>query len=254
MVRGKRSLDSDWDRLFDELYLKTYAVRREEEAEALAIGAMRLADCEPGADVLDAACGYGRHSRVLAQAGYRTVGLDRSSVLLDEARRRSEGADWPRWVQGDYRELPFEAGTFDAVVNLFTSFGFFSEDDDLQALTEFRRVLKPGRALVLETMHRDRLMAIFREQGWEQLPNAAIWLERRSFDCVNGICEVELTYWRKGEDPMTEEYRLRVYTPGELTRMAVEAGFGEVDFYGDPEGGPLTRESRLVLVGRTPEK
>jgi SAM-dependent methyltransferase len=110
MARGKRSLDSDWDRLFDELYLKTYAVRREEEAEALAIGAMRLADCEPGADVLDAACGYGRHSRVLAQAGYRTVGLDRSSVLLDEAHRRSEGSDWPRWVQGDYRELPFEAG------------------------------------------------------------------------------------------------------------------------------------------------
>jgi hypothetical protein len=103
-------------------------------------------------------------------------------------------------------------------------------------------------------MHRDRLMAIFREQGWEQLPNAAIWPERRSFDCVNGICEVELTYWRKGEDPMTAEYRLRVYTPGELKRMAVEAGFGEVDFYGDPEGGPLTRESRLVLVGRTPEK
>jgi 2-polyprenyl-3-methyl-5-hydroxy-6-metoxy-1,4-benzoquinol methylase len=75
MARGKRSLDSDWDRLFDELYLKTYAVQRDEEAEALAIGAMRLADCEPGADVLDAACGYGRHSRVLAKAGYRTVGL-----------------------------------------------------------------------------------------------------------------------------------------------------------------------------------
>lgn len=190
MARGKRSLDSDWDRLFDELYLKTYAVQRDEEAEALAIGAMRLADCEPGADALDAACGYGRHSRVLAKAGYRTVGLDRSSVLLDEARRRWEGADPPRWLQGDYRELPFQAGTFDAVVNLFTSFGFFSEEDDLQALTKFRRVLRPGRALVLEAIHRDRLMAIFREQDWEQLPHDAILLERRSFDSVNGICEV----------------------------------------------------------------
>jgi hypothetical protein len=48
MARGKRSLDSDWDRLFDELYLKTYAVQRDEEAEALAIGAMRLLTASRG--------------------------------------------------------------------------------------------------------------------------------------------------------------------------------------------------------------
>jgi ubiquinone/menaquinone biosynthesis C-methylase UbiE len=246
-------LEDGWERLFDELYLRTYAaVQRDEDAEPLALGAMRLAGCEAGADVLDAACGYGRHSRVLAKAGYRTVGLDRSSVLLDEARHRTEGAEWPRWVEGDYRDLPFEAGSFDAVVNVFTSFGFFSEDGDLQMLTEFRRVLRPGGSLVLETMHRDRLMAIFQEQDWQQLPDNAVWLERRSFDSVSGICEVALTYWPKGEEPVAHQYRLRIYTPGELKRMAVEAGFAEIDFYGDPEGGPLTRDSRLVLVGRTP--
>ena len=87
---------TDWDRLFDELYLKTYAaIQRDEDAEPLALGAMRLAGCEPPADVLDAACGYGRHARVLAGAGYCVVGLDRSPVLLAEARRRSEGAEWP---------------------------------------------------------------------------------------------------------------------------------------------------------------
>jgi SAM-dependent methyltransferase len=85
---------NDWDRLFDDLYLKTYApLQRAEDAEALALGAIQLADCEPAADVLDAACGYGRHSRVLARAGYRVVGLDRSPVLLAEASRRSEGAE-----------------------------------------------------------------------------------------------------------------------------------------------------------------
>ena len=79
---------SDWDRLFDELYLKTYAsLQRDEDAEPLALGAVRLAGCEPPADVLDAGCGYGRHARVLARAGYRVVGLDRSAVLLEEARR-----------------------------------------------------------------------------------------------------------------------------------------------------------------------
>jgi hypothetical protein len=61
--------------------------------------------------------------------------------------------------------------SFDIVVNLFTSFGFFSKGGDPQALAEFRRVLRSGAALVLETMHGDRLMAIFRDQDWEKLPD-----------------------------------------------------------------------------------
>jgi SAM-dependent methyltransferase len=246
------ALAGDWDRLFDELYLKTYApVQRDEDAERLALGAMRLTGCDPPADVLDAACGYGRHSGVLARAGYRVVGFDRSSVLLAEARRRSEGAEWPRWVQGDYRELPFAPESFDVVVDLFTSFGFFGESGDLQALAEFRRVLRSGGALVLETMHRDRLMSIFREQDWEELPDGAVRLDRHTFDLVEGVLDAALVYWPKGGEPTTVQYRLRVYTATELERMARETGFGEVEFYGDPEGGPLSRETRLVLVART---
>ena len=242
---------TDWDRLFDDLYLKTYAVQRDEDAGPLALGAMRLAGCEPPADVLDAACGYGRHSSALAAAGYRVVGLDRSPVLLAEARRRSTGGEWPRWVEGDYRELPFAAESFDVVVNLFTSFGFFGEEGDLRALAEFRRVLRGGRTLVLETMHRDRLMAILRGKDWEELPDGAVRLERRAFDSIEGVIEVALTHWPKGRDPVTVEYRLRVYTATELKRMAREAGFADVAFYGDPEGAPLSRESRLLLVAKT---
>jgi SAM-dependent methyltransferase len=189
---------------------------------------------------------------VLAGAGYRVVGLDRSPVLLGEARRGSEGLEWPRWVRGDYRELPFAAESFNAVVNLFTSFGFFGEEGDLQALTEFRRVLRPGRALVLETMHRDRLMAIFQARNWEELPDGAVRLEREAFDPVGGIVEVGLTYWPKGREPVTIDYRLRVYTASELKRLALEAGFAEVEFYGDPGGGPVSRDTRLILVARTP--
>lgn len=210
----------DWDRLFDELYLKTYAGQSEEEAEALAVGAMRRAGREPPADVLDAACGYGRHSQVLARAGYRIVGLDRSPVLLAEARRRSKGREWPRWVQGDYRDLPFAAASFDVVVNLFTSFGFFGDAEDGRALREFRRVLRPGGRLVLETMHRDRLVTIMQAQGWDDLPYGAVRLERRAFDHVDGIVEVALGYWPRGGEPESVDYRLRVYSPTELKRMA----------------------------------
>jgi hypothetical protein len=79
----------------------------------------------------------------------------------------------------------------------------------------------------------------------------AIRLERRVFDPVDGVLDVALTYWPKGGELATVEYRLRVYTASELRRMAHEAGFAQVEFYGDPEGGSLSRETRLVLVGRT---
>jgi SAM-dependent methyltransferase len=183
--------ESDWDRLFDELYLKTYPNQRDEDAAPLALGAMRLAGQKALADVLDAACGYGRHSRALAAAGHRVRGLDRSPALLAEARRRSEADEWPQWIQGDYRELPFSEATFDVVVNLFTSFGFFRDEDDGRALAEFRRVLRPGGTLVLETMHRDRLVSIFEMHRWEELRGGAVRLERRDFDPVEGILHVD---------------------------------------------------------------
>ena len=104
-----------WDTLFDELYLRTYArLERDVDDESEALGAVALAGVEPGADVLDAPCGYGRHSTVLARAGYRVTGVDRSPVLLEEARRRAGEGDWPTWVQADHRELPFEDASFDA--------------------------------------------------------------------------------------------------------------------------------------------
>jgi hypothetical protein len=139
--------------------------------------------------------------RLAVTDGTRECLLRRATALLASTARRSF---WMRPVAAGRAPIrlagcrvttgsfPFQAGSFDAVVNLFTSFGFFSEEDDFPALTEFRRVLRPGRALVLEAIHRDRLMAIFREQDWEQLPDDAILLERRSFDSVNGICEVAL--------------------------------------------------------------
>ena len=141
---------SDWDTLFDDLYLRTYAsLQKPEDAEAQAEAVARLAGLEPGANVLDCPCGYGRHTIPLARAGYHVVGADRSEVLLEEARRRAGEAEWPKWVRADYRELPFEDASFDCCLNLFSSLGYWGEEGDRQARGEFRRVLRPGGSLVV---------------------------------------------------------------------------------------------------------
>src|SRR5262245_27819965 len=105
----------DWDSVFDETYLQTYLpLASEERTRTEALGAASLSEVEPGAEILDCPTGFGRHALVLADEGYHVTGLDRSSTLLAEAESRRGEAEWPRFVRGDYRELPFEDGSFDA--------------------------------------------------------------------------------------------------------------------------------------------
>ena len=74
-----------WDTLFDELYLRTYALLQEGlDSDAQALAAVALAGVEPGAEILDAPCGYGRHSIVLARAG---LSRHRRRSLARAARR-----------------------------------------------------------------------------------------------------------------------------------------------------------------------
>ncbi len=188
----------------------------------------------------------------LPGAGYRVVGADRSSVLLEEARRRAGEGEWPQWVQADHRELPFEDASFDAALNLFSALGYRGEEGDRRTLAELRRVLRPGGGLVVETMHRDRLMHIFQRRGWEPLPDGDLLLEERTFDYVAGEIETMHSLVEAGGSRESMTYRFRVYTATELVRLVEEAGFGQVECFGGWEREPLSRETRLILVAKVP--
>jgi SAM-dependent methyltransferase len=240
-----------FDELFDEIYLTTYAVNLgERDSPAEATAAAQLADVEPPAEILDAPGGFGRHSIPLAEAGFRVTSLDRSAVQQDEGRRRAGDAEWPRFVRADFRELPFDVGSFDAVLCLFSSIGYRGEDADRQTFGEFLRVLRPAGTLVIETLHRDRLMAILQVRGWEHLEDGAVLLEERSFDYVAGEIETVHTLAPADGPRHGVTYRLRVYTATELVRMLEGVGFSEVECFGDLEGAELSRETRLVVRAR----
>lgn len=240
------SHETEWDELFDELYLRTYADHEPGDPRQEALAAVRLAGVEPPAEVLDAPCGYGRHSNALAQAGFRVTGVDRSPVLLEEARSRSGGAEGPRWVQADHRELPFEDGSFDCVLNLFSSLGYRGEESDRRTLHELRRVLRPGGSLVVETQHRDRVMAIYSEREWEARGDD-LRLDARRFDPVAGEIESDLILITADGARRSITYRIRLYTATELVRLVSEAGFAEVECFGSFDREPLSRDTRLVV-------
>jgi demethylmenaquinone methyltransferase/2-methoxy-6-polyprenyl-1,4-benzoquinol methylase len=99
----------------------------------------------PGDDVLDACCGTGDLAVAAARAGGRVTGVDFSEAMLERARRKAPEVEW---IRGDLLELPFGAASFDAAT---VGFGVRNVDDLQRALSELRRVLRPGgRVGILE--------------------------------------------------------------------------------------------------------
>jgi ubiquinone/menaquinone biosynthesis C-methylase UbiE len=239
-----------WDALFSDFYLRAFANdEADADAEVQARAAARLAACPPGGALLDVPCGYGRHAIPLARAGYRVTGVDRSPTLLAEARRRA-GDEPPELVEADYRELPFPDGSFDAALNLFTSLGFYGDEEDVKALAEIGRVLRPTGRLVIEIMHRDRLVHGFHEHDWRLVGAGRLLLEQRSFDAAAGVAQTTQTLIEKTGERDSRSFAVRVYTATELVAMLNRAGFDDARCYGDLEGGPFDTTTRLVIVAR----
>ena len=245
------STTETFDAFFSDFYLRAFAAdERQSEAETQALAAARLSGCPAGGDLLDVPCGFGRHAVPLAQAGYRVTGVDRSPALLEEAARRAGGVRWPKFVRADYRELPLAGESADAAVNLFSSLGYLGDEEDVRVLSEIRRVLRPDGRLVVETMHRDRLVRDFQESDWHLLGAGRLLLEGRTFDPASGVAQTTQTLIDTNGERDSRSFSVRVYTATELVAMLRRAGFAEARCYGDLDGSPFTPTTRLVIVAR----
>ncbi len=241
-------MSTDWSAFFDSDYIRAYEPLLDEEStRAEAVGAVTLAGVEPGAEILDCPCGYGRHALVLADMGYRVTGVDISEPQLGEARRRRGSETQPELTLADYRELPFADGAFDCVLNLFTSLGYWGRENDVRALSEFRRVLRPDAPLILESAHRDRVAASFRPSTWHELPDGGLSLEENEFDLVEGVMHMRQIVVRDGET-RSRRAIYRLYSITELVEMAHAAGFERVEAFGDwTATKPPSLDTRLIL-------
>jgi ubiquinone/menaquinone biosynthesis C-methylase UbiE len=249
-VQGPSSAET-WDAFFSDFYLRAYAAEEEsEKAEAQALGAVKLAGVEVGAELLDVPCGYGRHSVPLGRAGYKVTGVDRSGALLEEARRRTGHERRPKLVQADYRELPFPDASFDAALNLFSSLGYLGIEEDTRVLAQIARVLRPGGRLVLETMHRDLLVLRWSDSDWRLLGEGRLLLEQRTFDAPSGVATTTMTLIDGDGRRESRTWSVRVYAVTELLAMIERAGFEEAKCYGDFGGGAFGPSTRLVIVAR----
>jgi len=208
-----------------------------------------LLGIRPGACVLDLCCGVGRHSLELARRGFDVTGVDRTRRYLDQASEQADKEGLKiEFVQDDMRTF-CRPDTFDAVINMFTSFSYFEDpEEDRQVVVNVYRSLISGGVFLLETMGKEILARIFLERNWHE-ENGVLILEERKVSRNWGWME---NRWIMFKDDKRTEFKVthRLYSATELAAVLAGCGFTQVDVYGDLSGGAYDQTAkRMVVVG-----
>lgn len=231
---------------FDRIYPILYRHRDDEESEMVvdAFGDL-IARRDP---VLDLACGNGRYMISAEKRGLCTWGVDLSQFLLDEAAARGLSG---RLVCADMRRLPFGDHTFAAVLNMFTSFGYFAADmDNLLVFREIARVLQTGGMLLFDYINAIRARSMVLEDTTREIDSWVV-RENRSLGSDDRylIKGVEALNSATGETIAYDE-RVRLYTRAELTTMMESVYLGVSGVFGDYDRSDFDESTsdRIIMI------
>lgn len=233
---GERGNEAWYEAAFGDDYRRVYAHRDLEGARPEA--AFLVAQGVRGR-VLDLCCGFGRHALLLAEAGLDVFGLDLSHDLLHAARelpgfeRRLAG----RLVRADMTRTPFAGASFDAVVNLFGSFGYLGEAGDAQALREIARILRPAGLAALDLMNPERVRDGLVPHSARTGPGFEL-IERRRLEQGGRRVVKEVELRTDGATPRRWREDVRLYEPAELAPLLAAAGLAVAREFGDFDGRP----------------
>ena len=235
---------TEWfEEWFGEEYLQLYPHRNDADAEAAVNLIQRAVPWRPGWRVLDVGCGAGRHARALANAGARVFGLDLSMSLLRRARTIISAP----LIRADMRRLPIRPASMDLTVNLFTSFGYFSNDQQHdEALAGMLESVKPGGWFVIDFLNASTVADNLVPHETVTLGTGPARVSRRlSSEGQYVVKVIETTEGRKFME------RVRLLKPEVLQSMIQRAGGAVTARFGSYAGDPLTQSSpRCILVSR----
>lgn len=196
-----------------------YRHRNEIEAQEFLSKLMDFLQLPAGARVLDLACGQGRHARTLHTLGYDVVGLDLSPASIAVARDlASEGQEFD---VADMRDFQLSQ-SFDAIVNLFTSFGYFSdENDNASVLARVYHHLKPEGIFVLDYLNAYPLLNRSEEEK-RTIVDGIEFKTRKYSDAKCVMKNITITDGAKTEH---FQERVQLFTREDLTRLLSQTGF-----------------------------
>ena len=222
-----------------------------DHVDAQVASLVKLLALDAPREILDLACGFGRHANRLAALGHSVTGLDYMPGFLDIARQdAAEMGVQVTYLQGDMRRLDF-AQQFDRVLILFTTFGYFDDNGNAQVLANVARALRPGGLLGFDIPNRDLTLKV--------LPPCAVvekednlMINRNSFDTVTGRWHNRRIVIRDGVRK-DKPFSIRLYNPAEIRSLVSGAGLQVRAIYGDWDAQPLSTDSRgMVVIAEKP--
>jgi SAM-dependent methyltransferase len=227
----KKRLRPWFEEVFDEDYLRTLPfMTAEQTLREVAFIREALAPPADG-QILDIACGYGRHAIELSQRGLRVTGLDLSLPLLiraaDESQRRSLSVNF---VHADMREMAFD-GQFDGAYCILSSFGYFDEETNLKVATAICRSLKPGARFLLDTLNRDYIVADLPARVWWE-GDGCVVLEEVDFNFHTSRVIIRRSVVFADGRQVEQDISIRAYSLHELGKLLRQAGFRVQDVSG----------------------
>lgn len=245
-----------WQDLFDEMYLQT-------DARSVCNDALTRREVDflesflrpsKSAPILDLCGGQGRHALELGRRGYRNVTvLDYSRVLIELGRKIAARESLNTvFVQGDARQTGLPPDSVAFVIVMGSSFGYCLEHkENMRMLTEARRLLEPGGALLLDLPDRDYVLSHFRPFSRHAV-NDDLEVQRTRELGEDIIFSREKVVSKRKGCLREQAYCTHLYSGQAITVMLTDAGFCEVVFQGDfmcreDEGDYGTMTHRMVV-------
>lgn len=241
MQKEKNTWFASW---FDSPYYHIlYKDRDYAEAQVFMDNITQYLNLPDDAKILDLACGKGRHSIYLNELGYEVTGADLSENSIKEASKHSN--DKLHFEVHDMR-IPFEQ-KFDAIFNLFTSFGYFENDaDNLTTLKAIQESLTEYGFAVIDFMNVQHVIENLVPEEVKTVDGIDFHIKRYVID--NHIIK-EIGFEDNGEKFHFTE-KVQALTLQNFEEMMEEAGIYLLDTFGDYKLKKFYKNEseRLIMV------
>ena len=196
--------------------------------------------------ILDLACGHGRHANRLAELGHNVTGADITQGFLKIAKSDAKKKGITvEYIQKHMREISFKE-EFDRVILLFTSFGYFDDEDNLKVLKNVASALKPRGLFCFDTFNRDVFLKHFLPYIVVEKGND-LMIDRNTFNSATGRLYNKRIVIRKGKRK-DKPFFVRLYNPTEIGDLLNRVGLRIYKMYGDWDSGPFTNESKRMII------
>lgn len=238
-----------YEESFKDHYLELYSHRDQHEGRENIARAVEMAALNDDAEILDLCCGAGRHLLALHSLGFSNLsGLDLSRELLQRAQKELLAADVSATlIQADMRNIPAEL-SFDCIFSLFTSFGYFENDEDNHSvIVNAAERLKPGGVMLMDTINPSFLIPQLVEAEEKTMGTATLKIKREITADPPRVQKTTRIVERDGQEDIYFE-SVRLFSAQEFHDMYVAAGFDKVELFGSLQGHELTNESPRLII------